>query len=47
MYRIRKVLAWAPAGEGLRRVAVLVAVVGGVMWTVDWFNNADAHQTAV
>lgn len=45
--RIRKVLAWAPAGEGFRRVAVLVALAGSLGLTVNWFAYPESNETAL
>lgn len=33
MHRIKRVLAWAPAGEGFRRLALLAGIAGGLFWT--------------
>ncbi len=39
MHRIRKVLAWAPAGEGFRRLALLVGIAGVLFWTASVVEN--------
>lgn len=44
--RIKKVLAWAPAGEGFRRVALLVSFASVLLWAVEWIGQAGVHGSA-
>ncbi len=52
MHHIKKVLAWAPAGEGFRRLALLVGIAGGLFWTASvlararWTQDVPAERVA-